>query len=56
MRRNAVNVFAATEGKQSRYASRHVRDARAVMHVGIDYYRFSLKSVARKNVTNKATL
>ena len=30
----AGNVFPATVGKQSRHASRHVRDARAVMHAG----------------------
>ena len=29
---NAGNVFPITAGKWSRYASRHVRDARAVMH------------------------
>ena len=28
---NAGNVFPATEGKRSRYASRHVRHARAVI-------------------------
>ena len=33
--RNAGNVFPAIVGKRSRHASRHVRDARAVMHVGI---------------------
>ena len=32
---NAGNVFPATGGKRSRHASRHVRDARAVMHAGI---------------------
>ena len=32
---NVGNVFPATAGKQSRHASRHVRDARAVMHAGI---------------------
>ena len=32
---NAGNVFPATAGKRSRHASRHVRHARAVMHVGI---------------------
>ena len=32
---NAGNVFPATAGKRSRHASRHVRDARAVMHAGI---------------------
>ena len=32
---NAGNVFPVTAGKRSRHASRHVRDARAVMHVGI---------------------
>ena len=32
---NAGNVFPVTAGKRSRHASRHVRDARAVMHAGI---------------------
>ena len=32
---NAGNVFPVTAGKRSRHASRHVRHARAVMHVGI---------------------
>ena len=32
---NAGNVFPDTAGEQSRHTSRHVRDARAVMHVGI---------------------
>ena len=32
---NAGNVFPAIGGKRSRHASRHVRDARAVMHAGI---------------------
>ena len=32
---NAGNVFPATAGKRSRHASRHVCDARAVMHAGI---------------------
>ena len=32
---NAGNVFPVTAGKPSRHASRHVRHARAVMHVGI---------------------
>ena len=32
---NAGNVFPTTTGQRSRYASRHVRNARAVMHVGI---------------------
>ena len=31
--RNAGNVFPATASKRSRHASRHVRDARDVMHV-----------------------
>ena len=34
---NAGNVFPATAGLRSQHASRHVRDARAVMHVGIAY-------------------
>ena len=45
---NAGNVFPATVGWRSRHASRHVRDARAVMHVGIANLRFPLKSVAGK--------
>ena len=45
---NAGNVFPATVGYRSRYASRHVRDARAVMHVGIDNTRLPLKLVAGK--------
>ena len=32
---NAGNVFLVTADKRSRHASRHVRDARAVMHAGI---------------------
>ena len=32
---NAGNVFRAIAGERSRHASRHVRHARAVMHVGI---------------------
>ena len=32
---NAGNVFPVTACKRSRHASRHVRDARAVMHAGI---------------------
>ena len=32
---NAGNVFLAIAGEWSRHASRHVRDARAVMHAGI---------------------
>ena len=45
---NAGNVFPATAGYLSRHASRHVRDVRAVMHVGIDNLRCPLKSVAGK--------
>ena len=45
---NAGNVFPSIARKQSRHASRHVRDARAVMHVGIVNLRFPLKSVAGK--------
>ena len=41
---NAGNVFSATAGKQSRHASRHVLDARAVMHAGIGNSRFPLNS------------
>ena len=45
---NAGNVFPATAGWRSRHASRHVRHACAVMHVGIANWRFPLKSVAGK--------
>ena len=38
----------ATAGQRSRYASRHVRHARAVMHVGIASQQFPLKSEAEK--------
>ena len=48
--RNAGNVFPATAGKQSRHASRHMRDARAVMHAGIANSRFPLNSAAGGNV------
>ena len=44
----AGNVFPDTLGQRSRHASRHVRDARAVMHAGIANWRFSLMSVAGK--------
>ena len=47
---NARNGFPATTGKQSRYASRHVRDARAVMHAGIANSRFPFNSAAGENV------
>ena len=47
---NAGNVFPATAGKQSRHASRHVCDARAVMHAGIANSRFTLNSAAGGNV------
>ena len=47
---NAGKVFPATGDKQSRHASRHVRDARAVTHAGIANWRFPLESVARENV------
>ena len=43
---NAGNVFPVTAGKRSRHASRHVRDARAVIYAGIANYRFPLKSAA----------
>ena len=46
---NAGNVFPATMGKQSRHASRHVRDARAVMHAGIANSRYPLNSAAEEN-------
>ena len=46
----AGNIFPATAGKQSRHASRHVRDARAVMHTGIANSRFPLNSAAGGNV------
>ena len=47
---NAGNVFPVTAGARSRHASRHVRHARAVMHVGIANLRFPLKSAAGENV------
>ena len=47
---NAGNVFPVTAGKRSRHASRHVRDARAVMHAGIANQRFPLKSAVGENV------
>ena len=47
---NAGNAFPVTTGKRSRHASRHVRHARAVMHVGIANLRFPLKSAAGENV------
>ena len=47
---NAGNVFPVTAGKRSRHASRHVRHARAVMHVGIVNWRFPLRSAAGENV------
>ena len=34
---------AVFKGNRSRHASRHVRDARAVMHVGIAYLRWRVK-------------
>ena len=47
---NTGNVFPATAAKQSRHASRHMRDARAVMHAGIANSRFPLNSAAGGNV------
>ena len=47
---NAGNVFPVTAGKRSQHASRHVRDARAVMHAGIANLRFPLRSAAGENV------
>ena len=35
MRRESRERFPRNRGKPSRHASRHVRDARAVMHTGI---------------------
>ena len=48
---NAGHVSHVTTGKRSLHASRHVRDARAVMHAGIANYRFPLKSAAGENVS-----
>ena len=48
--RNAGNVFPATAGKQFRQATRHVRDARAVMHAGIVNSRFPLNLASGENV------
>ena len=50
MLRECRERFPATEGKRSWHASRHVRDARAVMHAGIANYRFLLKSAVGGNV------
>ena len=47
---NAENVFPANAGKRAWHNSRHVRDARAVMHGGIANKRFPLKSVTGENV------
>ena len=47
---NAGNVLPATAGKQSRHASRHVHDARAVMHATIANWRFPLNSAAGENI------
>ena len=44
----AGNVFPATAVLRSRHTSRHVRDARAVMHAGVANYWFTLKSMAGK--------
>ena len=49
MRRECRERFPpATAGHRSRHASRHVRHARAVMHVGIASQQFPLKSEAEK--------
>ena len=45
---NAGNVFPATAGWRTRHASRHVRDARALMHAGIANKWLPWKSVAGK--------
>ena len=51
MRRECRERFTRHGGyKRSRHASRHVRDARAVMHAGIIKKQFPLKSVAGENV------
>ena len=42
----AGNVFPVTAAWQSRHASRHVRDARAMMHARVANQLFPLKSVA----------
>ena len=47
---NAGNVFPATASQRSQHASRHVRDARALMQCGIANWRFPLKSVAGKPI------
>ena len=44
MRRECQEHFPHHEGKRSWHASRHVRDARAVLHAGIANWRFPLKS------------
>ena len=43
---NAGNVFTVTVFERSWHSSRHVRDARDVVHAGIANLRFPLKSVA----------
>ena len=45
---NAENVSTATAGSRTGHASRHVRDARVVMHAGIANQWFPFKSVAGK--------
>ena len=47
---NAGNIFPATLGQRSRHASRHVHDARTVMHAGIANWRFPLMSVVGKTL------
>ena len=49
---NAGNIIPASGGKRSRHISRHVRDARAVMHDGIANYRFPMEWTARNNVSD----
>ena len=48
MRRESRERFSHRRGLASRYASRYVRDAHAVMHAGIANWRFPLKSAVEK--------
>ena len=48
MRQEYRNVFPASTVKRSQHASRHVRDARVLMHAGIANWQLPLESVAGK--------
>ena len=49
MRPEGRVFFPATAGKRSQHASRHSRDARAMMHAGVANWRFPLKLAAGEN-------